>query len=89
MARTAISAPESIVMGKTVPLRRESNGNPIILSLPRRVQSMEVASGLLFEALGKLTVRELKLIQPTGPYVSLIDALIDVRRLMGGDGSEE
>jgi hypothetical protein len=44
---------------------------------------MEMASTELFNELRRLTVEQLKALQPTPPYRRFVDSLIAVRSLMG------
>jgi hypothetical protein len=66
-------------------LKRDPRGRPIFIELPRRVEIMEAASTRAWEALKRLSLDQLKSLRPTGPFVPLIDALIDIRLLMGED----
>lgn len=56
---------------------------PLIKTLSGKAGTMELASNELWEALRKLSVHQLKLIQPTAEYKPLIDSLIVIRELMG------
>lgn len=78
---------EPCVLGRTVPLKKDANGNPIFIALPKRVELMETYAGDFFEVLSSLTVAELRAVQPTGKYVPLFDSLIAIRQVMGGEGS--
>jgi hypothetical protein len=66
-------------------LKRDPKGRPIFIELPSRADLMEAASTHLWECLLRLSVDQLKALLPTGPYRPLIDALIEVRLLMGED----
>ncbi len=66
-------------------LKRDPQGRPIYIELPLRAQRMEAASNDFWERLKRLTIQDLQSLQPSGPFIGLIDALIEVRRLMGDD----
>ena len=55
---------------------------PLAVAMPGAMANMEAASNELWTALRKLSVEQLKALRPTGEYVKLIDALIDVRMAM-------
>lgn len=63
-------------------LKRDHLGRPIFIAMPRRVERMELACTDLYKSLGGLSVDQLKTLQPTGPFVPLVDNLIAVRELM-------
>lgn len=79
---------EPVTLGRTVPLQRTREGVPLLVAMPARVACMEGAAADLFERLAALTVAELQALRPSGPYIALVDALIRVRELMGGEGSQ-
>lgn len=56
---------------------------PFCAVVPGRIESMEAASNDLWAALRGVTVNDLKALRPTPAYAVLIDALVDVRMLMG------
>lgn len=70
-----------------VPVKRDHKGRALLIEMPKRVEAMEQAAPLLFSALRRITVLQLKQLQPTGEYRALIEALIVVRQIMGGEGS--
>lgn len=59
------------------------HGLPLVKAMPSRVVSMEYACNDLWRALKIVSTEQLKLLKPTPEYRPLIDALIDVRTLMG------
>lgn len=82
-----LSKPEPTVLGKLIPLKRNRKGEPLFVEMPHRVELMEIAANELFQELGKYRVQDLKeLIIPIS-YKNLLDALLNVRVLMGGEGS--
>lgn len=72
---------------KEIPLKHDPKGRPILLEIPRRVEAMEQAAPELFRTLRNVSVAELKSLAPVGRFIPLVDALIVVRILMGGEGS--
>lgn len=56
---------------------------PLLKTLPGKAGTMELASNELWDALRKISVQQLKLLQPTAEYKDLIDSLIVIRELMG------
>lgn len=70
-----------------VPVKHDHKGRALLVEMPRRVEAMEQAAPYLFAALRRLTVVQLHALRPTAEYRALIDALIDVRHIMGGEGS--
>jgi hypothetical protein len=66
-------------------LKRDDHGRPIFIALPERVALMESASTRLWEVLKRLSLQQLMSLEPSGPFIALIDALIDCRTLMAED----
>ncbi len=81
-------AHEPVTLGRLVPLKHDRKGNPIIVALPRRVELMEAVAAEFFDALSSVSVTSLKHLQPSTPFVPLVESLINLRLLMGGEGSE-
>lgn len=82
-----ISSTEPSKLGRLVPLKHDKDGNPLFIEMPLRVQLMENAANELFEHLGSYTVSELKTILTQPQFTPLIEIMIYIRTLMGGEGS--
>ncbi len=66
-------------------LNHDHRGRPIWIELPQRALLMEDAANRLWECLKRLSVSQLKELQPTGPFVGMVEALVYIRMLMGED----
>lgn len=80
---------QPVHLGRTVPLKHDRRGRPLLVEMPKRVEAMERASCDLFMAMSHLSVLQLKGLRRLGDprLIPLIDALVSVRECMGGEGS--